>query len=337
MILRKNKLNDWISALNKYDIYAPVERNGVVLFAPVNGNGDMVLERHSVRPPKELLFPQTETMFGFKTGEKLDIISPDLGKGKAVILGIRPCDARSFSILDHLFDGDYKDEYYLSRRENTVLVGLSCNEPHHNCFCTSLDGSPGSSDDVDVLMTDLGDRYFVKSVTDKGKLLIEESKALFTNATEDDIKKKEEAISHAVESIKRGFDVNGVSEKLVGIYESDLWKEIARKCLGCGTCTYLCPTCHCFDIQDETSGKEGKRVRVWDTCMASEYTIHASGYNPRPGRMNRIRNRVYHKYKYYPENFDEIACVGCGRCINECSVNMDIIDIISQIQEGVDG
>jgi ferredoxin len=200
-----------------------------------------------------------------------------------------------------------------------------------------LDGGPGSSDDVDVLMTDLGDGYYVEGVTDKGKSLIEESEGLLKKATGEDSGKKEEVIDLAEDKIKRSFDVEGVSGKLDDLYENAYWKEIARKCLGCGTCTYLCPTCHCFDIQDEVGGKGGRRIRIWDTCMASEYTLHASGYNPRPGRMNRIRNRVYHKYKYYPENFDEIACVGCGRCINECSVNMDIIDIISQIKEGVDG
>jgi ferredoxin len=337
MILKKDKLNDWISLLNKYALYAPIESNGVVLFGSVDNGKDVVLDRHTTRPPKELLFPQTETIFTFTSGKKLDIIPPVLDEEKVIIFGIRPCDARSFSILDHLFNGDFKDQYYLSKRNNTILVGLSCVSPHQNCFCTSLDGGPGSSDDVDVLMTDLGDGYYMEGVTDKGKSLIEESEGLLKKATGEDSGKKEEVIDLAEDKIKRSFDVEGVSGKLDDLYENAYWKEIARKCLGCGTCTYLCPTCHCFDIQDEVGGKGGRRIRIWDTCMASEYTLHASGYNPRPGRMNRIRNRVYHKYKYYPENFDEIACVGCGRCINECSVNMDIIDIISQIKEGVDG
>jgi heterodisulfide reductase subunit C len=125
----------------------------------------------------------------------------------------------------------------------------------------------------------------------------------------------------------------GISEKLDKIFEDKLWRDISLKCLSCGICTYLCPTCHCFDMQDETTLKNGARVRVWDTCMNPEYTIHASGHNPRPTRMNRTRNRVYHKFSYIPKNHKVIACVGCGRCINECPVNIDIIDVIEQARE----
>ena len=113
------------------------------------------------------------------------------------------------------------------------------------------------------------------------------------------------------------------------IFENKFWEEIAKRCLGCGICTYLCPTCHCFDIQDEKKGKHGARIRVWDSCMYSEYTKQASGYNPRLYQMNRFRNRVYHKFNYFPKNSQVFGCVGCGRCIIECPVNIDIIETIN--------
>lgn len=116
-------------------------------------------------------------------------------------------------------------------------------------------------------------------------------------------------------------------------FDSPLWQDIAVKCIRCGTCTYLCPDCHCFDVQDEVLGSKGSRVRIWDYCMYPEYTLHTSGHNPRPVRMNQMINRIYHKYKYYPDNFDFIAYVGCGRCVSFCPVNIDIIDILSRVKD----
>ena len=129
------------------------------------------------------------------------------------------------------------------------------------------------------------------------------------------------------------MNIDGLVNKLDKIFDDPFWKTIAMKCLRCGICAYLCPTCHCFDIQDETTLSNGARLRVWDSCMYPEYTLHASGHNPRPARENRMRNRVYHKYNYYPKNLDVIACVGCGRCIDGCPVNIDIIDVVNRAGE----
>ena len=121
-----------------------------------------------------------------------------------------------------------------------------------------------------------------------------------------------------------------IPQKLEELWDSPLWKKVSDACLGCGA-YFLCPTCHCFDIQDEMEGFEGRRCRVWDSCMFKEYTLHTSGHNPRPTRRERTRNRVNHKYSYFVKNFGTIACVGCGRCINNCPVNIDILDILSQV------
>ena len=331
MIISKDKLNDWLVALKKYALFAPTESNGVILYTKLNDPNEIVLERNSLRPPKEVLYPQTEKMFEFSSGKKREISTPELDGEKKIIFGIRPCDARSFSVLDHVFNGEYKDVYYLSKRKNTALIGLACTTPDINCFCTSLDGGPGSKDDVDILLTDIGDKYYVDVLTEKGKALVDENSSLFVPDGEGDSNKKQEAHTCAEAKVKRNVDVNGIPEKLGTMFESDFWKKISMKCLGCGVCTYLCPTCYCFDVQDEIQGGHGRRARIWDTCMSSEYTVHTSGHNPRPARMNRLRNRVYHKFKYYHDNFGVHLCVGCGRCVDECPVNVDIIDIVSEI------
>jgi len=196
-----------------------------------------------------------------------------------------------------------------------------------------MDGGPANSEGLDILLTDIGDKYFVEVKSKKGNEIIDISKNLFSKSSTKDKTKKDEVSKKAENAITRNMKTKGLVEKLDKIFEDPLWKKISMKCLSCGICTYQCPTCHCFDIQDETALSNGARVRVWDTCMNPEYTVHASGHNPRPARMNRTRNRVYHKFNYYPKNYNIIACVGCGRCINDCPVNIDIIDIIDQARE----
>ena len=148
-------------------------------------------------------------------------------------------------ILCVAFKGDFEDPYFLNRRKNTILIGLSCNEPAINCFCTSFNDSPASPKYVDVLLTDIGDKYFVEITSDKGKKLIDGISRLFKPAKESDFKKKKEVEKKAVDMISRNQKTEGIAEKLDKIFENPFWKEIAFKCVGCGTCTYLCPTCHC--------------------------------------------------------------------------------------------
>jgi len=335
LILPKSKMPDFINEMvSSYPVFAPVENDGVALFKQIKNHSEMNLNfSNSTIPPKSLLFKQTETLFKFIPGKSAKIDPIDISNGKTVIFGIRPCDAKSLDILDHVFKDDYEDPYYLTRRKNTVLVGLSCIQPDVNCFCTSFDGSPASAEHVDILFTEIGEKYYVEVKSDKGEQLVKNMKKLFTSATEKDSRKKKEIVKKSEDAITRNMKTDGITDKLDEIFSNSLWQKISMKCLGCGICTYLCPTCHCFDIQDESTLTKGARVRVWDTCMNPEYTLQASDYNPRPTRMNRIRNRVYHKFNYYPKNYDIIACVGCGRCINNCPVNIDIIDVISKARE----
>ena len=332
-VLKKDRIGKLVQILSRNTLYAVVERDGVTTFEKVEKAEDIKFDyQNSDVPPKKILLPQTETTFKYTLGKDQKIEMPE-EKGKNIILGIRPCDARSFSILDKVFEKDFLDIYYSEKRENTTLIGLSCNEPGINCFCTSLDGGVGDKEGLDMLLTALGDEYFVEVTTDKGKAIIENSSDLFSDASDEHAKKKDEINKRAESLMKRRISVEGIEEKLDKIFDDDLWNEVSMKCIGCSVCTYLCPTCHCFDIQDEATLREGRRIRVWDSCSNPEYTLQASGYNPRPARINRVRNRIYHKYEYYPKNFKVIACVGCGRCIDKCSVNMNIVEVLSRVKE----
>ena len=332
--LSKDKVGEALKELSKFRLVAPARSDDVVIFKEISDPAEAYLDYgNSTVPPKKMVFPQTETLFRFMVGD------PELKEknveeeGTTVIFGIRPCDARAMSIVDKLFAWDYDDPYYQKRRALTTLVGMACTEPPSvNCFCTSVGGSPFSKEGLDILLTDMGDYYAVQALTEKGENL---QKTLSSQLEDGGDEKKVEEMARAAEGkIKRSIKTDGIPEKIPTLWDSDVWKKVSASCLGCGTCTFLCPTCHCFDIQDEVEELgEGRRARMWDSCMFSEYTLHASGHNPRPSRKERTRNRISHKYSTFPEKFKVIACVGCGRCVNMCPVNIDILEILGKVVE----
>lgn len=320
--------------LETYQVFAPVEREGILGFEPLRSSDEIVLNAHNTRQaPKEVFFPRSETLFTFQEGK---ITPTPPAEKERVVLGIRPCDARSTIVLDKVFDGDdYQDPYYVDRRQNTLLIGFGCGDPLSTCFCTAVGGGPFSVDGLDLMWTDLGDHYLVEAITERGEALIA-NLPQFEQATAEDTKRKAAIAAQATEKVS-GPSVAGITEKLEGMYEDPFWDELHQKCLGCAACSYLCPTCHCFDIVDEGTVTSGRRVRNWDSCQFALFTHHASGHNPRASGKERMRQRVMHKFSYFAENFGEIACVGCGRCVRECPVNMDIRAVIEAIGQAGDG
>ena len=210
------------------------------------------------------------------------------------------------------------------------MIGLACNSPSKECFCTSFDCGPANYEDMDLMLTEIENKYYVDVVTEKGKKLVNENKDFFTEPSESEKELRKKIHDAAKNKILYKIDIKELQKK-IDSFESKFLIETIARCLGCGICTYLCPTCHCFDIQDEILVSEGSRVKLWDSCMYPEYTLQASGENPRPTRKERLKNRFYHKYKWYQENFNMYSCVGCGRCIKSCPVNIDVREIIEKI------
>lgn len=331
-IITKDKLKNLMSALSgQYLVIAPVSRGDHSLFQVLRDGAEPCFDfLNTKKSAKEQFFPQRERLFTFKGTEIREPSFPDAQK---IIIGVRPCDARSLAILDHVFNGkDYQDPYYLNCRNNTVVIAHGCTNPESTCFCTSTGGDPFSTDGADVLMVDTGDTYLLQAVTEKGEKFLAGTKELKPADTirqqekEKIVKASRAAITTRVqpEQAKKNLDKN---------FDDPLWATLHEKCLGCGVCTFLCPTCHCFDILDEAQGPAGERIRIWDSCMFPQFTLHASGANPRPSGKERMRQRVMHKFKYYVENNGCVACTGCGRCIKYCPVNMDIRQILKQIEQ----
>ncbi len=317
----------------EFTVFIPSRGAGVASMTKGDGKDTSFLDwyRNTVIPAKSNLFPAMEEMFSFQKGKEGHHIElPPSGKQKQLIFGIRPCDARALAILDMTFKDAYQDPYYLSKRDNTVLIGLGCTNPYDSCFCTSLGISPGESPDVDLMLTDIGDQFLIEEITQRGKELIAIASGV-EEATEANEARAKEVKEASYNKVTRKIDTNGIKEKLLSAFENqDYWEKVAAKCVSCGICTFFCPTCYCFDINDELVKEQGTRIRNWDSCAFSIYTKMPME-NPRLEKWRRVRQKVCHKYEFYPMNFGIIACTGCGRCIRQCPVNWDITQTLDKV------
>lgn len=289
-------------------------------------------ERPTKASYKTFVFPKAEPVIYYKRGKNdVQLLDVDINQKKTVILGAKPCDANSFNILKHLFNWDYKDEFYNLREKNFIVIGLMCNFSDEYCFCTSVGSSPVSEKGSDIFLIPLDESsYAVRIVTDKGKEFVEKYAKHFTQG---DKTKSDEIISN-VKHPETAFDSKQVHEWLGKNFEHPKWDGVGDLCLSCAQCAFVCPVCHCFDIVDEDySYTEGRRMKNWDGCQFGHFTLHASGHNPRDIQGKRYRQRINHKFKYYVDKFGEILCTGCGRCSRGCAVSIDIKEIVSNCKD----
>lgn len=329
-ILQRNKLAQFIDALiGTYEVIAPKEE---LAYGQLEAGTEINLDPDKpTQSLKEFFFLPRETLVEYAlTKEGVELSPPQPLDTRRVIFA-RPCDAASLPILDKLFAWDYLDRFYLERRETTAIISLACDRPPKACFCPSLGGSPAGTDGADLLLTPLDeDVYHVQVVTERGSGLVEEYAEFFSESSPEQDQKQAQLEAEWRGQISKHVDVEKVREALD--FDSPVWETLTRQCVDCGICTFVCPTCHCFDIQDEGGPKGGIRVRLWDSCAFQNYTkTHAA--QPRPTHYRRYRQRIMHKFKYYPENFDRFLCVGCGRCILHCPASIDLTQVLEEAKE----
>ncbi|OPY90404.1 MAG: Anaerobic sulfite reductase subunit A [Syntrophaceae bacterium PtaU1.Bin231] len=325
------KFGELVAALmGKGKLFAPVKGNGGVNFEEIKNAGDVTLDFYNtVMSPKSIFFPQTEDMVKYRIGKDStdsEIVPP--AAGPQILLGVRPCDVRSFEIMDLLFeDSGIIDPYWVERRKSTTVIGFAFDSvdpvDFYNTFGIHAADPRGS--DVFMIKTDRG--ILLKGMTEKGEKLLEELPVL-ADASADDAEAFEAGIAKGPELKTRFLDLKGVDAKLLEIFDTPYWHKVSAACLSCGTCTFVCPTCHCFDICDENIFREGRRCRTWDACMFTNFTLETSGHNPRTRIFQRLRQKVNHKFSYYVSKFGATLCVGCGRCTRSCPVNIDIFSIV---------
>jgi sulfhydrogenase subunit beta (sulfur reductase) len=327
----RDQLKTWLDSLveSKYDVIAPRDVDGKVLYRPI-GSADKALFDYQ-RPElsaKDFFLPATEVLLRVEQQGSQVTQDEVLPGWRQVIFGLRPCDAHGAAAIDALFlKEDPVDAYYRHHRERTVLVGLACPQMWEGCFCTSMGGAPDDATHLDVLLREVEGGYAVEVVTEKGEAILEGLKP-------------EERDGKAPASAADAEQVPVTDpEKWRLLFEDQIWMRHGERCLSCRICTYVCPACRCFDVVDRVTGVRGgvtyiERVRVWDACTSPNYRRAAGGHNSRPTKPSRLRNRFYCKFCYYPEDFGSLGCVGCGRCVVSCPVDIDIREVMRDVSEG---
>jgi heterodisulfide reductase subunit C len=316
------------------ELYLPVEVAGQTNFAAYTAEANVDLDTlKTVKSPKDVFFPQSENLYTCnKEGNKLSITPEKLVDAPFVVFGMKACDIKGIEVLDRVFLSDPVDSFYAARRANGIIVGLACHEPEESCFCKVF-GVDCTEPAADVATWMIEGELYWKALTEKGEALTESVKALLTEADEAKVEAEKSAVKEIVEKLPyanlslEGWNGDVLTEK----FNDALWNELYKPCLACGTCTFVCPTCQCYDIKDFNTGKGVVRFRCWDSCMYSEFTKMAHGNN-RLTQTERFRQRFMHKLVYYPENNGGLfSCVGCGRCLARCPISMNIVKVMKKI------
>jgi len=330
-ILKKDGLVDFLNKLlESFHVIAPVGQEAYSLYQTIKSGDEVCLDYiRPLKSAKEVFFPQNEVMFYFNQRTQ-KMIEPRAKDKTTILFGAPSCDLAGIAAQDKLFEsGDFKDVYYIQRRRQTILIGMGCPEPAETCFCHIFGIDRLSSSAADLFFIPLEDLYYIKVNTKKGERLVK-------NLPEAGAKEKKalkQLMEKPVEFSLESISLEDLAGALGENFNSPLWDDLATRCIGCAACTFVCPTCHCFDITDDTKKDLGRRVRTWDGCMFPKFTLHASGHNPRTVGGQRMRQRVLHKFSYFKDNQGIISCTGCGRCIMVCPVNMDIRETLKKLSE----
>lgn len=319
IVIPKLKLVDMLDKIKEsYLLVAPVRNQGILDFSVVKEAAEVELSNDiTYKSPKEYLFPQVEKILCFTSEGDL---TPSAEVPQTVLLGIKPCDLEAIKIMSAVFTtGKYVDTGFANRLERTILVGLGCTEEKPACFCDERAVDKALSKDCDVFLIDRGNYYAAEAFSPKGQKLLA---GLGLEVINEDEKVEKSDIPQGL------LEINAEENDLFNKID---WDQLTEKCLGCGICTYICPTCHCFEFKDVEEKGAVTRYKCWDSCMYPRFTLHASGHNPRASKQERYRQRVLHKYLYVKQNFGYTACTGCGRCIRSCPVGMNIHSVVKEI------
>ena len=329
-----DKLDRMFAAIaENHALYLPVDTKAGAAYQKWDETKKLSDALNTVRSAKDFFFPQTENLMDFKVeGKNIDIIDTRSECEDFVVFGVRACDVKRFEVLDRVFLAEPCDSYYKNRREHGVIMSLACTKPAETCFCGTF-GIDAKEPEGDVVCWKTDDALYMNAVSEKGKALVESLSSLTEetdgSAVEEQKKQTAERLAKLplAELSADAFGDGKTSE----FFNAPEWSELSESCLGCGTCTFVCPTCQCYDIKDFNTGHGVKRFRCWDSCMYSEFTKMSAG-QPRLTQLERFRQRFMHKLVYYPTNNDGLfSCVGCGRCVSKCPIQMNIVKVMKKL------
>ena len=335
--MRKCSLNNLNALFNEIaksaTLYIPVDTEKGASYKKFEDGMVMSNVLKTNRSAKDFFFPQSENLMEFKTeGKKIEVIDTRDASEDFVVFGVRACDVKSLDVLDRVFLVDPKDSYYSSRREHGVIVSMACTRPTETCFCQTF-GIDASAPKGDIECYKTESDIYLNAVTEKGKALLDKLSDVTVSSDDKEVAKQKEQIKAVMQKLPLAnlkADAFG-KDKTDEFFNRPEWKTLSESCLGCGTCTFVCPTCQCYDIKDFNTGHGVKRFRCWDSCMYSEFTKMSAG-QPRLSQVERFRQRFMHKLVYFPTNNDGMfSCVGCGRCVSKCPISMNIVKVMKTL------
>lgn len=285
----------------------------------------------TIAPPKKYVIPPREALFTYRQDEGYEAVDPEYDRTQ-ILFGLHPCDIHGISIMDMVFNGTYNDTYYFKRRKGLAIIGLSC-VPDDKCFCRSM-GTDSVDSGYDLFLSELKESYLIAVGTGLGDQMIQHARALLQESTEEDLREYLESRNHRKNQFQIELDTSDLPYILDLEKKSEIWDEIGARCLVCGSCSMVCPTCSCFNIYDRENlnGKSGSRLREWDSCLFKNYTRVAGGETFRDTRADRVRNRYLHKQGHFVEEYGRPSCVGCGRCIDACPAGINVVEVFQRLR-----
>lgn len=332
--LAREKLGEWLEQVAAgRPLVAPVrDQQGRVDFGLVTDPEQIVTAPGvTAEGPKRWFYPPSEEMFRYTgSGAGVRLYERPEPDEPWVLFGVRPCDAAALAYADKFWGCDAGDPYYARRRAAATVVALNCDTAAPECFCASIGDALTSPRGMDVLVTPLEGRgYQVESLTEHGAAALAAAGALLEPVDEAEAAAARAALAEQVAGAqKRTLESEGLTAALQRVFKDKaFWQKHTAACIGCGVCTFLCPTCTCFDVMDDSVAGTGYRYRCWDTCQFRQFCEEASGHDRRPTQWERQRQRIAHKLWYSVDRFGELSCVGCGRCVRLCPVNIDITTV----------
>ena len=319
--ISKESMKKLLTALSEtMTLVGPTFNGKVVEYKEAKASEILMDDQISYKSPKEYYFPQVEKLMTF-TADK--VVENDEFK-PTVIFGAKPCDLDALRVMQAVFmEGKYADPFFARRMDKNLIIGVGCIDKKPGCFCDEVGVDMKFSDFCDIFLADNGKEYTVEHLSAKGKKAMEAISE--TKKVTCDEKKK-------VKAPKATLDLSADLED-AALFDAVDWNKLTETCQGCGMCTFICPTCHCFGFEDVEKDGEAIRYRCWDSCIYPKFTLHASGHNPRNTRAERYRQRVLHKYLYVKKNTGYTACTGCGRCVRSCPIGMNIKNVVKAVME----
>ncbi len=308
---------------------------GFYAFDELRSPEELVLEySRTILPPKKYFMPPWETLVRYRLGETVEVEPVFEGEPFAVV-GVHSCDLHAILLLDRAFADVYEDEHYFARRRASFIVGVDC-VPDEYCYCTSM-GTCTVESGYDLFLNSVGEKWLVEVGSSAGAELVEKLPGACPASAEDiaawkaSVKERRRRVQRTIAA-----DIHTLPLLLTHAQDHPAWREWGEKCLSCGQCILVCPTCLCFDVQDELkfATNEGERVRRWDGCMLQEFARIASGENFRPTPTERLRHRIHRKFHYLFLRYGKPFCTGCGRCTLTCPAEIDQVSLLNDLAVG---